>query len=60
MEEGSGVLGGGGGGIAVYKCSMAQATSESSLSSSEPASVLCLVSPDCLAVQLIAPGVSVL
>ena len=31
---------GGGGGIAVHKCSMGQATSESSLSSSEPASVV--------------------
>ena len=40
MEEGSGVVGGGGKGIAVYKCSMGQATSESSLSSSEPASVV--------------------
>ena len=31
---------GGGGGIAVHKCSMGEATSESSLSSSEPASVV--------------------
>ena len=38
-------------------CSMMQAASESSLSSSESASVVMLVSPDLIAVRLIALGV---
>ena len=48
---------GGGGGIAGHKCGMGQAASDSSLSSSDRHLWLCLVSLDCLAVRLIAPGV---